>query len=123
MKENEKEKNVLNPISEQTLETIVGGHSNGHSLDNVTILHVKSDDFYKSGDTPKYSKGQHVWIEYRYQNQTNRVSCKIVDVTKTPELGLFRKEFGYIIELLENIPGYPKGTVRPEVYESRIYEN
>lgn len=119
MKENEKEKNVLNPISEQELETVAGGET----IDNLPILHLKNDSFYSSGDTPKYSVGQEVVITYNYQRETHKLRCKIVGVTETKECGVFCREFGYSIELLESLPLFPKGTVRHNVYESCIYEN
>lgn len=120
MKENEKEKNVLNPISEQELETVAGGEA---TTNTIPVLHLSNDSFYKSGDTPKYSVGQEVVITYRYKQQTLKLRCKIVGVTETRECGLIYKEFGYSIELLESLPLFPKGTVRNNVYESCIYEN
>ena len=120
MKENEKEKNVLNPISEQELENVAGGEE---SIDRVPVLHLNNDSFYKSGDTPKYSIGQEVVITYRYKQQTLKLRCEIIGVTETRECGLIYKEFGYSIKLLESLPFFPKGTVRHNVYESCIYEN
>lgn len=120
MKENEKEKNVLNPISEQELENVAGGEA---TTDNLPILHLKNDSFYSSGDTPKYSVGQEVVITYNYRRETHKLRCKIVGVTETKECGVFCREFGYSIELLESLPLFPKGTVRNNVYESCIYEN
>ena len=120
MKENEKEKNVLNPISEQELENVAGGEE---SIDKVPVLHLENDSFYESGDTPKYSEGQEVVIKYRYKQQTLKLRCKIIGVTETKECGLIYKEFGYSIELLESVPYFPKGTVFHKVYEGNIYEN
>ena len=111
-------------LPEEILEEVSGGYIGR----NDSVLPVKSNNsLYSSGDTPKYCVGQRVGLRFLVYSATGlqgntTAACSVVGISETKDCGTFCKEFGYTVELLENIGKANIGTRYDGVYESCLYE-
>lgn len=111
-------KDILNNVSDNQLEEVSGGGT--HSAFPKIITRNLSN--YKSGDTPKYQAGQELKIACRVLNTTVKISCQVLSVSATANCGMFYKEFGYKVRILESVMGLFKDNIFDDVYESCLYE-
>lgn len=123
---NEHEKDIFDKIPDDQMETVSGGKT---TLSHILPKPITSNrGKYSSGETPKYSVGQRLKIQCEYRSRTTKVSCEVLSVSSTRNCGIFYKEFGYQIKILDPIGGSSPalnllGKIFNDVYESCLYEN
>lgn len=110
-------KDILNNVSDNQLEDVSGGS-------NVAFPKIITSNRsnYRSGDTPRYFAGQELKIACRVLNTTVKISCLVLAVSATADCGLYYKEFGYKVRILESVMGLFKDSIYDDVYESCLYE-
>lgn len=112
-----KDEKILN-ISDSEIEKISGGSNPGPVCSNKS--------WYRSGDTPKYKKGDIVTLTFCLTigaiEKEMSTTCKgrILDVSSDKCCGSYCKEFGYKIQIL-SVDTFDRSM--NNAYKDRIYEN